>query len=100
MRYWIDEYAEVSDEAWNNLRLKPREQPTLVESLFATGVTQVTEEWHSLLQVEFTMEGDFADEDVAECLYQHIPVMYTLKGTTEKSIKTEFGRYTAWFTRG
>lgn len=71
----------------------------LFDKLLEIGVTQVTEKWHGMFEPELILEGDFKDEDVAICIYQHSPAMYSMKGSTVVTIQTEHGMYRTAFTR-
>ncbi|WP_391560697.1 hypothetical protein [Robertmurraya sp.] len=73
----------------------------LYDELLKIGVTQVTEKWHDLLVIELILEGDFKDEDVAKCLYQHSPVCYWNVGETTHIYEDEYGMLHRYgFTRG
>ena len=67
--------------------------------LFELGVTQVTEKWHGLLEVELILEGNFVDEDIAWCIYENSPMMHSMQGKTKVTIHTGYGYYTTAFTR-
>lgn len=71
------------------------------EKLLSVGVTKVTEKWHDLLIIELILEGDFKDEDIAEILYQNMPVMFWCVGETEYVITDVYGmKHKYGFTRG
>ena len=59
----------------------------IVGQLFKLGVTQITEKWHDLLIVELILEGDFKDEAIAKCLYQHSPMMYRHVGDITQTVE-------------
>lgn len=92
--------SELNEVVKINLDFSEIKTYHLYDKLFEIGVTQVTEKWHDLLEPELILEGDFTDEAIALCFYQHCPMMYLMQGSTTVSIDTEHGqKYTTKFTR-
>lgn len=73
----------------------------MYDELLKIGVTQVRENWHDLLTVELILEGDFKDEDVVKCFYQHSPMCYWHVGEITQTYEDGYGRLHKYgFTRG
>lgn len=72
-----------------------------LQGLFDLGVSHITENHKGLWTTELVIEGNFENEKIGLWLYQNIPAMWQLQGTTEVVVETSYGMpYIARFTRG